>query len=623
MAVPISHKIKKFRFKLIFILVCFITLYYYYEQAPKSSVLVPSSSKPLDSPSNYERLEPILDHEEDISESLKGAANEEPKGQPGRLEDEVKTAPLDPKTTHSIKPVEKATAISARPPKHTKVTKRLPRLPPPKIVDEAFKSPAFMPQRGDSLAVFEKYSDEEYEKYEIMFSEGSNTRLNSKKKQELLPRLSKLPRKPKFPVDTITSLPKADFQKQMPKIQADQFYKETAAEKATRLERLEMVKKTFLISWNQYKRFAWGRDEIRPVTKKAFDPFAGWAATLVDALDTLLIMGLKKEFDEAIEVVKTIDFSRTFRKDIPLFETVIRYLGGLLAAYDLSNEKVLLDKAIELGDNLMGAFDTPNHMPMVSFIWTEASQKYKFRASSSSSFAEIGSLSVEFTRLAQLTGNSTYFDAINRITDAIYELAPKNDIPYLFTQYLDASGCDTVRLTPNDQSSSVSLSVAQKPISGTKDREIVKSDKSDKPKLADKDALKPPATTSQIPVNEESSLKQDMMRDRIGKEHKQKVGENPEIIPEEGSEGHVGMTEESLKAYKKKILEAAESDLQKRDLNSENTDTQSIKPIIKTFGPGRSGIVGCRETGPLSPGSKYYITLSYSLFSSIYLYFSF
>ena len=101
------------------------------------------------------------------------------------------------------------------------------------------------------------------------------------------------------------------------------------------------------------------------------DPFAGWGATLVDALDTLWIMGMKDEFSGAVEEVSKIDFTTSFRSDIPLFETVIRYLGGLIGAYDVSGQKhtVLLDKAVELAEILMGAFDTPNRMPVTYYQW--------------------------------------------------------------------------------------------------------------------------------------------------------------------------------------------------------------------------------------------------------------
>lgn len=48
----------------------------------------------------------------------------------------------------------------------------------------------------------------------------------------------------------------------------------------------------------------------------------------------------------------------------PFFETVIRYLGGLLSAYALSNELILLQKADELATKLAPVFNTPTGLPV-------------------------------------------------------------------------------------------------------------------------------------------------------------------------------------------------------------------------------------------------------------------
>ncbi|KAG9559882.1 seven-hairpin glycosidase, partial [Aureobasidium melanogenum] len=194
---------------------------------------------------------------------------------------------------------------------------------------------------------------------------------------------------------------------------------------------------------------AWMNDEVRPVSGGARDPFCGWAATLVDALDTLWIVGLKDEFDDAVKAVGEIDFTTSQRKDIPLFETTIRYLGGMLSAYDLSGGqyKVLLDKAVELAEVLMGAFDTPNRMPVTFYRWMPTFASQPHRAGTHVVLAEIGSLSVEFTRLAQLTKEPKYYDAIDRITDAFLEWQNASGpnatfIPGLFPVHIDASGCE-------------------------------------------------------------------------------------------------------------------------------------------------------------------------------------
>lgn len=83
---------------------------------------------------------------------------------------------------------------------------------------------------------------------------------------------------------------------------------------------------------------------------------------MVDTLDTLWMMGLKDEFHEAAAAAVTIDWE-TKETAVNMFETTIRHIGGLLSAYDLSQEPALLHKAIELGNMLYAGFDTPNRMP--------------------------------------------------------------------------------------------------------------------------------------------------------------------------------------------------------------------------------------------------------------------
>jgi mannosyl-oligosaccharide alpha-1,2-mannosidase len=187
----------------------------------------------------------------------------------------------------------------------------------------------------------------------------------------LLPKIywSKLPEHFPIPSARIIQLPTGS-PKQIPQIQYT-FADESPNDKISREQKLGRIKKTFEFSWAGYKEKAWMQDELSPVSGAFRNPFCGWAATLVDSLDTLWLMGMKEEFEEAANAVKDIDFTTSVRRDIPLFETVIRYLGGLLAAYDLSGGKyrVFLEKAIELAEVLMGAFDTPNRMPMTYYFW--------------------------------------------------------------------------------------------------------------------------------------------------------------------------------------------------------------------------------------------------------------
>ncbi|EED17652.1 class I alpha-mannosidase 1A [Talaromyces stipitatus ATCC 10500] len=219
---------------------------------------------------------------------------------------------------------------------------------------------------------------------------------------------------------------------------------ETSAQTILRKQRLAAIKEEFEHAWSGYSEYAMGHDEVRPVSGSFRDPFAGWGATLVDALDTLWIMEMKEEFADAVEQVKKIDFTTSaIRSDIPLFETVIRYLGGLIGAYDISGQKysVLLDKAVELADILMGAFDTPNRMPVTYYKWAPEYVEQPHRASTRVVLAELGSLSVEFTRLAQLTQEAKYYDAVARITNELEVMQNNTRLPGMWPLAIDASGC--------------------------------------------------------------------------------------------------------------------------------------------------------------------------------------
>lgn len=196
------------------------------------------------------------------------------------------------------------------------------------------------------------------------------------------------------------------------------------------------VKKAFVKSWEAYKAHAWSQDELMPLSGKGKQSFSGWCAQIVDALDTLWIMDLKDDFRMAVEEVALIDWSRTSDKFLNLFEVTIRHLGGLLAAYELSEEPVLLAKAVELGDMLYATFDTPNHLPS-HWLNFEKAKNGKQTADDSMSGAAGGSMSLEFTRLSQLTGNPKYYDATERVKQFFYRIQNETKIPGMWPHTLN------------------------------------------------------------------------------------------------------------------------------------------------------------------------------------------
>ncbi|KAH7035142.1 glycoside hydrolase [Microdochium trichocladiopsis] len=230
--------------------------------------------------------------------------------------------------------------------------------------------------------------------------------------------------------------------KSLPRIQAEVWPRESAKERDTRLERQAAVKKMFLRCWDSYKRFAWSHDELTPLTGSHHNPFGGWGATLVDSLDTLLIMGLNDEFAVAARAAAKIDFSKTTLGRVNVFETTIRYLGGFLAAYDLSGDQNMLRKAREVGDMLYVAFDTPNRMPIARWDPEAAVKLSPQQAPERTLVAEIGSLCMEFTRLSLITGDPKWFDATERIREALEDQQESTLMPGIWPISVDAKHLD-------------------------------------------------------------------------------------------------------------------------------------------------------------------------------------
>ena len=120
------------------------------------------------------------------------------------------------------------------------------------------------------------------------------------------------------------------------------------------------VRSEFLYAWNAYKQYAWGHDELTPLSKGYHDWHSkSLLMTPVDALDTMLIMGLTDEADKTREFIAT---NLSFDQDIEVknFEITIRLLGGLLSSYQMTGDKRLLDLA---DDSTSGESRGPDGVP--------------------------------------------------------------------------------------------------------------------------------------------------------------------------------------------------------------------------------------------------------------------
>ncbi|KAH8103865.1 glycoside hydrolase [Cristinia sonorae] len=182
--------------------------------------------------------------------------------------------------------------------------------------------------------------------------------------------------------------------------------------------RADEVRAAFLHAYRGYQRYASGRDELRPVSNESVNNFNGWGVTLIDGLDTMWIMGLYGEFYDAMPFIANATFALNESEYAPFFETVIRYLGGLLSAYALSNETILLSRADDLGQKLLPVFNTSSGMPMYA-VNTVNGRVRQGWAPGSVLYAEAMSCQMEYKYLAHLTGRAEYFEKVDAIMDIV------------------------------------------------------------------------------------------------------------------------------------------------------------------------------------------------------------
>jgi len=184
-------------------------------------------------------------------------------------------------------------------------------------------------------------------------------------------------------------------------------------------DRQKAVVDAFKHAWQGYRNHAWGKDHLKPISK-THQTWFDLGLTLIDSLDTMLIMKLTEEYEEARDwVANNLHF--TTGKDVNLFETTIRVLGGLLSSFHLSKDKMFLDKAIDLGDRMMGAFDSISGVPF-SDVNLLSRTGHSPRWSPDSSTSEVTTIQLEFRDLSRVTGNIKYEDAVSRVSELVHGL---------------------------------------------------------------------------------------------------------------------------------------------------------------------------------------------------------
>ncbi|KAJ3202878.1 hypothetical protein HK099_001705 [Clydaea vesicula] len=147
-------------------------------------------------------------------------------------------------------------------------------------------------------------------------------------------------------------------------------------------------------------------------------------------------MGMTKEFNDAKEYIENLGFEiYEIDKTIGIFENVIRLLGGLISAYDLSNEDIFLQHAIYLGNKMLPDFDTPTGLP-VSWFNLKTGEKQLSKEYGAvygfSYLADVGTNLMEFTRLSQISKDPKYEKAARKGFQSLKKAGKNMQIPYLY-----------------------------------------------------------------------------------------------------------------------------------------------------------------------------------------------
>lgn len=173
-------------------------------------------------------------------------------------------------------------------------------------------------------------------------------------------------------------------------------------------------------AWKGYKEYAWGYDELLPLTKKGKNWYKhSLLMTPVDAYDTFVLLGMKEEADEAKQLILSkLNFN--IDDDVQVFEITIRLLAALQTAYELDGDRRFFTLAKDLADRLLPAFNTPTGMPY-RYVHLQTGALHD----SINNPAEIGSLMMEFGNLSKLTGNPKYFDIAKKAMTAVYNRRSK------------------------------------------------------------------------------------------------------------------------------------------------------------------------------------------------------
>ncbi|EGC39812.1 hypothetical protein DICPUDRAFT_91147 [Dictyostelium purpureum] len=180
----------------------------------------------------------------------------------------------------------------------------------------------------------------------------------------------------------------------------------------------------FYHGYKSYLKYSFPKDELKPISCTGSNTFGDYALTFIDSLDTLVVMGDMKEFERGINwVIENINFNNDIT--VSVFETNIRVLGGLLSSHLIAEEHLgkekysgkLLDLAIDLGDRLLRAFQTPTGIP---YGTVNLKHGVPMGETPITSTASSTTFSLEFGILSILSNDPKYEEAARRAVRSIW-----------------------------------------------------------------------------------------------------------------------------------------------------------------------------------------------------------
>ncbi|XP_055639386.1 ER degradation-enhancing alpha-mannosidase-like protein 3 [Toxorhynchites rutilus septentrionalis] len=207
----------------------------------------------------------------------------------------------------------------------------------------------------------------------------------------------------------------------------------------------EEAREMFYHAYNAYMDKAYPADELMPLSctgrYRGITPSRGdlddvlgnFSMTLVDTLDTLVILGDLEEFERAVKlVIKDVQFDNDII--VSVFETNIRMIGGLLSAHILSEyiqkqadvmtwyRGELLEMAKDLGYRLLPAFNTSTGIPHARVNLKHGMKVEALRHSRETCTACAGTILLEFAALSRLSGEPVFEAKAHAAMDGLWKM---------------------------------------------------------------------------------------------------------------------------------------------------------------------------------------------------------